>query len=97
MRQAVSAVHKIVEGFLELQAQRAVMIQYRDGDGSQASHYDLLAADGGFTAGDYADANAAAKAAFDELDSFYSKLSGDGSVSNVNAAMFQAKAKLGIV
>lgn len=75
---------------------RDVMIQMRDGDGSQASHYDVLAAEAGYVANDYADANAAAKASFDELDSLLSKINSDASVSNVLAAINQACAKHGI-
>jgi len=96
MRNKVRALQMILEGFELLERQRAIDIQYRDGDGSQAAHYDLLAAAGGFQAGDYADANAAAKASFDELDSLYAKLSTNASVSSVNAAMYQAAAKHGV-
>lgn len=79
---------------------RDVMIQMRDGDGSQNVHYAEVVKRFGF--GDYdstqgapSDAqNAKAKAAFDELDSAYSKTSGNGSVSNVRAARDQMFAKL---
>jgi hypothetical protein len=80
---------------------RDVMIQMRDGDGSQNVHYDEVTRRFGF--GDYdvttngvpTDAqNAKAKAAFEELDSAYSKTSGNGSVSNVRAARDQLFAKL---
>lgn len=79
---------------------RDVMIQMRDGDGSQNVHYAEVVKRFGF--GDYdstqgapTDAqNAKAKAAFDELDSAYSKTSGNGSVSNVRAARDQMFAKL---
>ena len=67
---------------------RDVMIQMRDGDGSQAAHYAEVTARFGFVS------DAKAKAAFDELDSAYSKTSGDGSVSNVRAARDQLFAKL---
>jgi phosphoribosylformylglycinamidine (FGAM) synthase-like amidotransferase family enzyme len=96
MRPAVRALQMIREGLDVLRAQRAIMLQFRDGDGSQAAHYDLLAAAGVFAAGDYADANAAAKASFDELDSLFAKLSTDASVSAVNAAILQACAKHGV-
>ena len=79
---------------------RDVMIQMRDGDGSQNVHYAEVVKRFGF--GDYdstqgapTDAqNAKAKAAFDELDSAYSKTSGNGTVSNVRAARDQMFAKL---
>lgn len=96
MRDAVRAMQMLREAVDILRNQRAKMIQYRDGDGSLAAHYDRLAAAGSFQAGDYVDANAAAKASFDELDSLYSKISGDGNVSAVNAAILQAPAKHGI-
>lgn len=96
MRQKVRALQMIREGLELLGNQRAIDIQYRDGDGTNAAHYDLLAVAGDFEAGDYADANAAAKASFDELDSLYAKLSTDASVSNVRAAIYQACAKHGV-
>lgn len=67
---------------------RNVMIQMRDGDGSDATHYARVTTMFGF------DSNAKAKEAFEELDSAYSKTSGDGSVSNVRAARDQLFAKL---
>lgn len=74
----------------------ALMAEMKDGDGSQASHFDLLAAEGGFSAADYADANAAAKASFDELNSLYFKLSTNAEVSDVAAAITQACARHGV-
>jgi hypothetical protein len=67
---------------------RDVMIQMRDGDGSQEAHYAIVQAEFGF------ESNAKAKAAFEELDSAYSKTSGNGSVTNVRAARDQMFAKL---
>lgn len=67
---------------------RDVMIQMRDGDGSAAAHYAECTTKFGFASDDKA------KAAFDELDSCYSKTSGDDSVSNVRAARNQFYAKL---
>lgn len=79
---------------------RDVMIQMRDGDASDASHYVDVVKNFGFggydsTQGDpTAGQLAFAKAAFDELDSAYSKTSGNGSVDNVRAARDQFMAKL---
>ncbi len=79
---------------------RDVMIQMRDGDGSSNVHYAEVVKRFGFadydsTQGDPTDAqNAKARAAFEELDSAYSKTSGNGSVSNVRAARDQFFAKL---
>jgi hypothetical protein len=95
-RMATRGMLLVREGLETLGHARLAMIQARDGDGSLASHYDLLAAEGGYTAGDYADANAAAKASFDEVDSLYAKLSGNGSVTDVNAAILQCCAKHGV-
>lgn len=41
----------------------------KDGDGSQAAHFDLMAAECEIEQGDYASANAAAKALYDEMNS----------------------------
>ena len=67
---------------------RDVMIQMRDGDGSDVVHYAEVTTRFGFAN------NTKAKEAFDELDSCYSKTSGNGSVSNVRAARDQFFAKL---
>jgi len=67
---------------------RDVMIQMRESDGSQDTHYAEVTTRFGFAS------NAKAKAAFEELDSAYSKTSGNGSVSNVRAARDQLYAKL---
>jgi len=79
---------------------RDTMVQMRDGDGSQNVHYAEVTRKYGFgdydpTAGAPTDAqNAKARAAFEELDSAFSKTSGNGSVSNVRAARDQLFAKL---
>ena len=67
---------------------RDVMIQMRSGDGSDAAHYAEVQSRFGFVS------NATAKSAFEELDSAYSKTSGNGSVDNVRAARDQLFAKL---
>ena len=80
---------------------RDTMVQMRDGDGSQDAHYAEVAKRYGF--GDYdvsvggapsAFALSKARSAFEELDSAFSKTSGNGSVSNVRAARDQLFAKL---
>lgn len=95
-RMAVRGMQLIREGMYVLEQARAAYIQSRDGDGSQAAHYALTATEGGYSAGGYADANASAKASFDELDSLYSKVGTDNAVSNVRAAILQACAKHGV-
>lgn len=67
---------------------RELMIKMRDGDGSQAVHYAEATSKFGFAT------DAKAKAAFDEIDSAYSKISGNGSVSDVRAARDQLFDKL---
>ncbi len=75
---------------------RDVLIRYRTGDGSLASHYALLQAKCSFQASGYADANTATKAAFDELDSLVGKVTTDASVSAVLTACDQCCAKFGV-
>lgn len=87
----------IIEGLQLLVQARDNMIQARDGDGSQAAHYDLLAVKAGYVANDYATANDAAKASFDELDSLLSKINTDGNVSFVRAAIYQFAAKHNLI
>jgi len=67
---------------------RDMMIQMRDGDGSQDAHYAEVTSKLGFAS------DAKARAAFEELDSAYAKTSGNGSVSNVRAARDQLYAKM---
>lgn len=67
---------------------RDCMIQMRDGDGSQDAHYAEITSRFGFAS------DAKARAAFEELDSAYSKTSGNGSVTNVRAARDQLYAKM---
>ncbi len=67
---------------------RDVMLQMRDGDGSQDVHYAEITSRFGFPS------DAKARAAYEELDSAYSKTSGNGSVSNVRAARDQLFARL---
>lgn len=64
------------------------MGQMKDGDGSQASHFDYAVEKFGF------DDNVAAKAAYDELNSVLAKLNTDASTSNVASAINQLIAKL---
>lgn len=67
---------------------RDMMIQMRDGDGSQDVHYAELTSRFGFVS------DAQSRAAFEELDSAYSKTSGNGTVDTVRAARDQLYAKL---
>ena len=73
---------------------RDVMVQMLEGDGSQDAHYSTIATRFGFKDINGAVSSAVAHAAFLEIDSAYSKTSGDGTVSNVRAARDQLFAKL---
>ncbi len=97
-RLAIRGMQLIREGMYVLEQARAAYLQSREtgADGSQSSHYALTATEGGYSAGGYADANSAAKASFDEIDSLYSKVGTDNAVSNVRAAILQACAKHGV-
>jgi hypothetical protein len=86
LREALDAIQ---DGYRGLGDVRAIILQMRDGDGSDASHYTYVADKFGFPD------TATAKAGFEELDSFYAKLSTDGEVTFVNAAMLQLLAKFG--
>lgn len=65
----------------------AMLAQMLDGDGSIDAHYVTIAANFGF-----ADTTVAHNA-YNELNSFYAKTSGNGSVSSVRAARDQACAR----
>ena len=67
---------------------RDCMVQMLNGDGSQDVHYAEITGRYGFPD------DASAHAAFSEIDSAYSKTSGDGTVSGVRAARDQLYAKL---
>jgi hypothetical protein len=78
-----------------LAAERDKWIQMRLGDGTQDAHYSDIVKFlkfGGYTP-TQGDPNAAqlqdARGSFEEMDSAYSKTSGNGSVSNVRAARDQ--------
>lgn len=98
LRQLLNKLEQSDDEFADL---RDVMIQMRDGDGSQDVHYTEVAKK--FAFGDYdvttggvpsAFALTKARAAFEELDSAFSKTSGNGSVANTRAARDQLFAKL---
>ena len=75
----------------------AAQVQMIDNGGATTDDFDQLATQGGYVAGDYATANAAAQASYNELASLLAKLNTDGSVSNVDAAIKQICAKHGVV
>lgn len=79
---------------------RDVLIQMRDGDGSQDAHYDTIVRRLGVEGYTPTQGNptapqlAAARSLFEEFDSAFSKTSGDGTVDHVRAARDQVLAKL---
>lgn len=91
------ALRAIREGRAILGQELACAVKMIDGDTTQAAQFDVFAAKKGYVANDYADANTAAKAAYDELNSLYTiltKPSGQGDAAG--AALDQACAKLGV-
>lgn len=96
-RMVTRGLQLLREGREVLGNARAILIEMRDGDGSQAAHYDVIVGEAGYTANDYADANTAAKASFDEIDSLYSKITAPGGQGDsTGAAITQACARHGV-
>lgn len=81
-------LNKAEESDDELSDVRDLMIQMRNSDGSQDTDYAKITFEFKF------ESDAQAHAAFLEIDSAYSKTSGNGSVDNVRAARDQLFAKL---
>lgn len=79
VRQIVSAVLKARDARAQLAAAvEGIGWGLRDGDGSSAAHYALLAAEGSFVQNGYASANAAAKSLYDEASALLGKLAATG-------------------
>ena len=83
IRELIGGMMDMRNGAFRLENARASLIQARDGDGSDASHYAPLVALGCYPT------NAEAKASFDEMDSQY------GTVAT-HAAIGQCCAKHGV-
>ncbi len=81
LRRWLNGIESAIDDGADILAVGPTMI---DGDGSSAAQFPEVTTRFGFSD------NATAKAAFDELNSLLSKFSGNGSVSNVNAALLQA-------
>lgn len=98
MRSAMGGIRLIMQGRAQLAAARAVMIQQCNGTTDTATHFAQLATLGGFSAGDYADANTAAMNAYLEIDSLNAKLNApSGTGDATGAAIDQAAGKLGVI
>lgn len=94
--EVVSALRAFRDSRDRLTHIRDAIIRFRTGDGTTAIQYALLQSKCSFQAGGYADANTAAKAAFDELDSLVGKVTTDAPVSAVLTALNQCCAKFGV-
>lgn len=95
VRLAIAAILKAREAKEQLRAALLAMEAFRDGDGSQAAHYALLATEAQYQQNGYASANAAAKASYDQFASVYGKISATGGDAT-GAAIDQACAYHGI-
>lgn len=95
-REAMQALRDLRSARDRLRNARNALVQSIDGAVNVAANFDLLASQGGFQAGDYADANTAAMNFFAEVDSLFGKVCTDAATSEVNAAIDQAPAKLGV-
>jgi hypothetical protein len=98
MSRVVEGLEKIRDGVALLGEALAIEVQMIDGGTGGAgtpANFDLLTSAGGFTSGDYASGDHAAKASFDEVSSLYAKLTKiDGDA--VGLALPQACAKHGV-
>jgi hypothetical protein len=85
LRQALTSLEIGLEQLIDVRDVMGAMI---DGDGSQAAHFAYATTKFSFPS------DAATKAAYDELNSVLGKLTTDGSVTFVNAALLQVFKKL---
>ncbi len=69
IRHAIRGAQLMREAEMFLEAALAGMAALKDGDGSDSAHFDLMASECGLVANDYASANHAAKALYDETNS----------------------------
>lgn len=86
VRRGDAGVIKAREAREDLRIAIQSMLALIDGDGSQDSHYALLAAEGGYQANGYATASAAARRHFEELNSLYAKMSAGAGVGDATGA-----------
>lgn len=90
LKQALAALEGGLDDLKKIHATMQLMI---DGDGSSADHFEEIVTRFGFEGVDAAGARTNAKAGFDELSSLLGKLTTDGNVSFVSAALVQAFSK----
>lgn len=85
------ALQLLREGKEVLSHVREILIQMRDGNGSQDAHYALNATEIGFASA------TTARASFEELDSLHAKVTAGAGVGDATgAAIIQACAKHGV-
>ncbi len=89
-RKIARSITMVREGKQLLDEARGILIQTRDGDGSDAANYDLIAFHGGYEQSDYASPNAAAKKSFEEIDALW------GALDNIQATIDQCCAIHGV-
>ncbi len=91
-----SALTSVEDGTARLVQVRDTMTFMIDGDGSSSTQFTEVVARFGFsvTGGDAAANAVAAKAAWDEMNSYIGKITTDASVSSVDAARKQLMNKL---
>lgn len=94
-RQAAAAVIKADEARAELIRATEAMLKLADGTASTAADFDLLASQGSVSAGDYATANDAAKAFYDEVAALKGKMTGEDNTSP-NAQITKLRALLAV-
>jgi hypothetical protein len=83
-----NVLNQTENGRLGLIKELGVMTGDLDGDGSDAAHFTNVVTRYGFGSNEYA------KAAWEELNSAVAKINGNGSVSNVTAALEQLFVRL---
>lgn len=97
MSRVVAGLQKLRDGRELLRQALAVEVQMVDGSTGTAANFDVFTLAGGFASGDYATADHAAKASFDEVNSLYAKLTQPGGQGDATgAALDQCCAKHGV-
>lgn len=94
LRKSLGKLRDAVDELDEIR--NVIEVGLKDTAGSTAAHFAAYQVESGIAAGGYADANAAAKASFDELASLAGKLTTDAEVVEVKSAIGQACAKHGV-
>lgn len=86
IRRGDAGIIKAREAREDLRIAIRSMLALIDGDGSQDSHFALLATEGGYQQNGYVSANAAARKHFEEISSLHAKLSAGAGVGDATGA-----------